>query len=116
MDNLIAELERATEGSRKLDKAIYVALGLPITNKDRLDPQMIEIHLESVAPRYTTFLDAAEKLVPPGLCWEVEAGPKTGGVACVGTVHGPMEGIAVTPALSLCIAALKARQTMKDAT
>ena len=114
MDKLIAELEQATEGSRKLDKSIYVVLGLPITNKDHLTPQMIEIHLETVAPHYSRSLDAALTLVPEGWGWDV----MHDSIAAVrppdseGDDELAVWGLAPhgTPALALCIASLRARQ------
>ena len=121
MDKLIAELEAAAAGSRKLDKAIYVALGLPITNHRNLDPQMIEIHLESVAPRYTTSLDAAVSWVPEECCWEISVDPDWEGKIPPSAVVCPIGEspqrriLASTPALALCVAALRAGQAMEAA-
>ncbi len=96
MDNLIAELEAATEGSRALDVKICESVaGL------------------SFGKKFTTNLTDALTLVPEGLCWWVEFGPKAGGIAEVGTDNGPTDGFAATPALALCIAALRARQAME---
>ncbi len=116
MDKLIAELEAATEGSRQLDFAIYLALGLPITNKANLTSRMIAVHLENVSPRYTTSLDAALTLVPEGWRWEAadygggdQDGPRAElwhGVHHYGAFGG-------TPVLAVCIAALRARQAME---
>ena len=114
MDKLIAELEAAPEGSRKLDKAIYVALGLPITNHRNLDPQMIEIHLESVAPHYTTSLDAALALIPEGSYVKITIGRDKKTWVWVECAEN--EAVAYgNPALALCIAALRARQAMEAA-
>ena len=118
MKALIAELGAATEGSRELDKSTYMALGLPITNRSRLDPQMMEIHLESVAPHYTTSLDAALTLSNglDELCVEmaIYSDEKTVASCCWGpTEHcarQSTEAEAPTPALALCIASLRARR------
>ena len=89
MDDLIARLEAAKEGSRELDIAIFRA----ITDKPR------------IRPPFSTSLDAALTLVPERCPWAVESA----GVVELGTVNGPVEGFAATPALALCIACLRAR-------
>ncbi len=60
-------------------------------------------------PAYTTSLDAALTLVPEGCEWEVYGGDKQ--AVAVIYVSGPkyVDGRAPTPALAMCIAALKAR-------
>ncbi len=117
MDQLIAELEAAPEGSRKLDGPLFRLHIMPGTdwekNKGLWWPCETTFCERYEVRPYTTSLDAAMTLVPEGLCWEVEAGPKIGAVACVGTRYGPMEGTGTTPALTLCIAALRARQAME---
>lgn len=105
MKDLIAKLEAATEGSRKLDAAIQYAL-----------TEEIAIDL----PRYTTSIDAALSLVPDGVYLDLlSRSGKNGNFEwdCtlkesalpyrtfrtderVGKETGP---------LALCIAALKAR-------
>ena len=116
MDILIAELEAATEGSRKLDKSIYVALGLPITNRARLDPKMVEIHLESVAPHFSTSLDAAAMLVPEGMMFSVHQTPTDEGIERSAQVDWVPDGgaYAATPALALCVASLQACGARED--
>lgn len=129
MNALIAELENAAEGSEKLDAQILAVLVGGFVEQSPFNGRWcVYAHDREGIQRlwspgredtfrqhagYTTSLDAALTLVPEGLCWEVESGPKTGGVAVVGTVHGPMEGIGPTPVLALCIAALRARQAME---
>lgn len=110
-DDLIARLEAATEGSRELDGAIYETVtGVRITGPR--DKEWL------VVPFYTTSLDAALTLVPEGLCWGLNTHPEDeifnpGGAQAF--VSDMLEdGIyahadAATPALALCIAALKAR-------
>jgi hypothetical protein len=120
--SVIEQLEAATVGSKKLDNAIYMeALG----NPDRIG---LCLHCGSgrmlgfwhSMPEYTSSLDAALSLVPrekaPGVKMEFTvAGP----LICY-CGHGEALGYvaecfpfathshAPTPALALCIAALKA--------
>lgn len=98
MKDLIAKLESATEGSRELDRAIHSHI------------RGVEEFLLSTWPAYTTSLDAALTLVPEGWHWNVG----DVGLAWVGTHESATkivrhDGDAHTPALALCIAALKAR-------
>ena len=147
-DDLIARLERATEGSRELDAEIAVAVRSLDTEGDkslpkwagknypiwraRPDGRVECVHTDGTGSlnwsplHYTTSIDATLSLVPEGwspsmLSWGhsrlndpndmvhasiVREGAERGGkliedyMACRG---------AATPALALCIAALKAR-------
>lgn len=99
---LRARLEAAREGNRALDLAICIALNTGRSTNPR----------NLGAPAYTSSLDAAMMLVPEGFLWSVDtldAFPE----ACVagpGPI-GPDSYIsAATPALALCIAALKAQE------
>ena len=88
---LIAELEQAKEGSPKLDVAVYAAL-----DHDLIVP----------IPKCTRSLDAAVDLVPESMKW---------GVDCLEAWVGQGDdedswGHAKTPAISLCIAVLKAME------
>ena len=109
MKELIARLEQASEGGAELDEAIFAAIG-----------REHEFHWNT-APRYTTSLDAALTLVPEG--WRTQLYQRDGGwfsrlvEITTSRVVAPFEsdekGFAPvpTPALALCIAALKARIT-----
>lgn len=113
MKDLIQRLEAAEAGSRELDVEIAKLLGVYIRAWG-LPPYH---PTENVSP-YTTSLDAALTLVPEGLA------------SAVGTMFGmsqPPWGVvwqangrpmatceAATPALALCIAALKAREASHD--
>lgn len=131
MDELIAKLEAATEGSRELDGLIEI---IAVQNREAWASMAEDVAaMDQVAaglaigdewgrlPAYTTSLDAALTLVPsiegypdvamtcaPQLTWT-----HTGEVFC--NIHGSGQGVIVrdigapTPALALCIAALKAR-------
>ena len=99
---LIAALEAATEPSWELDAEIARAIGAPVYPDLR-------------AHRYTSSLDAALTLVPEGWCWAIEgsrraavydpsADPEPGSFA------NPIQmRSGFTPAIALCVAALKAR-------
>lgn len=91
MDELIAELERASEGSREFDYVIaYGPPGPDLSDREG-------------APHYTTSLDdTREQLVPKGVTWSIGSS----GVCHVGTEHGKGK----TPELGFVIAALKVRR------
>lgn len=121
MDNLIAKLEGAAEGSRELDALIAVLLcggDLDAAPGRYWKPG---VRGWSIADRYTTSLDAALTLVPEG--WVpslvIYHDCSTVGLADdrVNPVRLPdVEVTAPTPALALVSAALKARaqQEMKS--
>lgn len=106
MDDLIAKLEAATEGSHWLDRLIDEALG-----GDFDKPHS-----------FTTSIDAALKLVPEGKAWGVgsimfdELPPRRAFAAncrregCITPDTPAYDAVGATPALALCIAALRARQ------
>jgi hypothetical protein len=69
------------------------------------------------APRYTASIDAALQLVPEGVRWRVSGVPaanKAFASCATGSIMDPAtkewDGIHATPAIALCIAALRARQ------
>lgn len=109
MNDLIEKLEAATEGSRELDTDIWSAVRCPTLFNDR--------------PPYTTSLDAALTLVAEGWGWaaaELDEGVPSAVTTNrkpqikPGTLDSNPDKIdfrtkAATPALALCIAALKAR-------
>jgi hypothetical protein len=121
--DLIARLEAASEGSRELDEEI-AHLAHTYQAPDRGDPY-------GSWPHYTTSLDAARELVPEGMAADIHIGPR--GFYNDATIWQPIKGeddqgrrttsykpfeaksvrdgriYQNTPALALCIAALKAR-------
>ena len=121
MNNLIEKLEQAPEGSRELDVAIWNA-----TCAD--NPLARVTTLPAGHHHYTTSIDAALTLVPEG--WMIASiskfirrGEKRSGVMLIrtGDAEKQLEQLAdpwgalprteaSTPALALCIAALKARE------
>lgn len=128
MDTVIAELEAATEGSRELSDRVAVAIGWKQTvHGDEARGYFVPRYLtwtspdgaqqppgEWWPPSVTQSLDAALSLVPEGWGWDVMHDS-------VAAVRPPdSEGddeLAIwgltpngTPALALCIAALRARQ------
>lgn len=109
LDDVIAKLEAASEGSRELDEAIGEAL---LNGRER-NPKPYGAWAELVS-EYTTSLDAALTLVPEG--WKTYAvdGPAIDhdGLWTWMLVAGERgtHGTSHCPTLALCIAALKARR------
>ena len=102
---LIARLEAAERGSRALDIDIYYdALG----NPDEVGfCKHCGSHRFVVMPEFTSSIEAALMLVPRDSMWDVESR----GMAYVGPANAPSRQFhrGATPALALCIAALKQR-------
>ena len=144
-DDLIARLERATEGSRELDAEIAVAVRSLDTEGDkslpkwagknypiwraRPDGRVECVHTDGTGSlnwsplHYTTSIDAALSLVPEPkkLAWGVgtmkrDGDPKiTYAANCrrfgrIDAGQPLFDAEAATPALALCIAALRARR------
>lgn len=111
MKSLIERLEKASGPDRELDVEIAMAIDLPWNKAQRTgDGKSL------VAPFFTSSLDAAMTLVPEGYDWslfydngEAISGcmPASEDGCCFSDNHAP------TPALALCIAALKAREAGK---
>ena len=122
MNDLIARLEAATEGSRELDAEIAALMGTAKPAEHvMLDPKHWEEHPERYPP-YTTSLDAALGLVPEEVFlyrldgWHDEqCAPWGWGVKLMGRTRELREAGLIlgqsrsTPALALCAAALRAR-------
>lgn len=120
MKELIAKLEQATEGSRELDYAIRAAL-------DPHGRYLTKWEEQAAAARFTASLDAALTLVPEGWSGRIylsgtaalwRGAPDLGAVCrSLARNETPREPeLKITgsadsgsPALALCIAALKAR-------
>lgn len=101
---LIARLEAATGPDRELDIAIWHYLGNP---KERTPLLWVGC--------YTSSIDAALTLVPEGHDWSIgDVNGHFGGTP-VAYVGNDTARFGETPALSLCIAALKARLATQDA-
>lgn len=125
---VIARLERATEGSRELDYAIWDALYPPkIGGGEDLPRDFGFVRgqplTDCYAPEYTCSLDAAVSLVPEGWFWRCGRTSHNAGWAYVSKCFDPLphEEAAffrptdTTPALALCIAALRARLAKEGA-
>lgn len=101
-EELIAALEKATGPGWELDGEIADTLGLHMPDDNTIKPW-------EWPPRYTASLDAALTLVPEGhqaVIWTAggaDVFPSTPGLHVYDTTRG------ATPALALCIAALRAR-------
>lgn len=99
VDELVAKLQAATEGSRELDAAIGKAIGkIPVEWLDDFMPADIA--------QYSRSLDAALTLVPDRRGWSVQHLAQATAVV-FGTEY--IRTWANTAPLALCIAALKAR-------
>ena len=114
MDNLTAELEAATEGSRKLELKIATLIdwhenGVSIREFVTRFPDANPLHWQF--PKWTRSLDAALTLAAEDARWKVGDG-RDGPWA---SVAGPKIHDAATPALALCIAAVRARQATEEA-
>lgn len=120
IDALIERLKKATEGSRDFDGEIYRFLAAPNWQPDVAEQTKVAYY-RGYAEHYTTSLDAALSLVPEPRIWGVSEGHKKDGDGKVATAvthtkrtaahYGEIHtGIAATPALALCIAALRARR------
>lgn len=101
IDELIADLEKATKPCERLDKAIHL-----IVAPENPHPYH--------CPRYTGSIDQAVTLVPKGASWFIESWPPSptrkvtsDAAVCMGGERYCSD--ASTPAIALCIAALKAR-------
>ena len=125
MTDLITRLETAAEGSRELDAHIHARqLGGEFKHFTGGGALIVVNGLqhgvaESVLPHYTTSLDAALTLVPEGWAWMVQSIPYHWQAHTAdlwipsqyskGLEVEKMRVDAATPALALCIAALRAR-------
>jgi hypothetical protein len=118
MDELIKRLEAAGGPARELDRDIALAVGYrfgPTPSKqwdedwpDIFDPAGNEVPL---LPSFTESIDAAATLVPEGYIWDVTST----GTAWADCMDGDLDQFVgskgATPAIALCIAALRARTT-----
>ena len=128
-DELLALAERcekACEGSRELDAAIYetaIGLGMYESIYDRSGDLCIRDYPGEPGPeyrrlpRYSTSLDAAMTLVPTGHDWSLFF---DNGSALAGCMPSSEDGCdltdvpGATPALALCAAALRAQAEMES--
>lgn len=125
-ERLIAALEAATEGSRELDAEVAVACGWRSKLGDdgrsywKRDDYDSWLAISDGGPDFypTTSIDDALTLVPEGCIWKVFSDyPGDAYFADLekwvpgheGTEHWRTDGACSSPALALCIAALKAR-------
>ena len=100
---LIAELESAQEGSRVLSDKVGLALGYTLLFIDA--STSTEANENVGHPDPTRNLQDAVDLVPEGHPWTLDSI----GIVEMGTTTGkPVEGIAATRAIAMCIAILRA--------
>jgi hypothetical protein len=123
MNDLIARLMDATGPDRELDALIAVAAGETPTEAFRpcaaIDAGTFGVGSYGlwVAPAYTSSIDAALVLVPEDWGWRVDS-TNSAALAKIERGYQLEYGVAdfsadgPTPAIALCIAALKARITL----
>lgn len=135
MKDLIAKLEAASEGSRELDILIACAVGDYEIRESECDGMSELWHITQPyawlvgsefqwhkfdGPFYTTSIDAALTLVPEGMAWSIDSGYVVNSYAGRPIAQlifrdgetgnqSTIDGVGNTPALAICIAALKAR-------
>ncbi len=137
LDALIAKLEAATGPSKELDRAIADAVmerdDRPCGEEEQEDGTWRTVYVPwyvlngyatTFPPEFTRSLDAALMLVPADAFWRVGhdgEGPNPGDFRADVLLPMPAErrsfasnGVAPTPALALCIAALEARASTKE--
>lgn len=129
--DLTARLEAAHEGSKALNAAIAdIVDGWPVWRETdpewRVAPNGAPVHLKTVAPPYTTSIDAALTLLPDdfsiGLLWDQDERASQASVGIDALAGFPLAVSAAKSikrqhavALALCIAALKARAAVEQA-
>lgn len=114
MQNLIERLQSATASDRELDLRVAQALGVKITEYEIISEGQTWKAYDDAWPRYTSSIDAALTLVPKDCSWSLDGDnyaivmPSTGNED-----YDSGENHIATPAIALCIAALKAHQSME---
>lgn len=121
---LIARLEAATEGNTDLSWAIAEHVGWtkfwsgqtifcpPGVTEASLDAHPEDDRAITIAPPFTTSLDAALTLVPESYAWSVQSSQQFPGQAWLYPPNNAADlefQADAPPALAVCIAALKAR-------
>jgi len=99
-DELIGRLEKADGPDRELDEALHEAFGLTFVMEYYTEYATEQTRNLSYVPAYTASIDAALTLVPEGCGFVV-----MGKAAKIGRKIAT----AATPALAICIAALRAK-------
>lgn len=123
MNDLIKKLEAAPVGSRELDCEIYGILMPEYIDWEYTGSDYPDEYWRGAdgkrevcyVPRYTTSIDAALTLVPEGwrvdCCWEDAGGTWMFDLIARNKSGTTGQCRAPTPALALCIAAMRARTT-----
>lgn len=119
MGELIKRLEAATGPDRELDVAICRAIEYEVRADKRMPGKWfyepVKQYSWQEVPAYTASLDAALTLVAEGWLWTMWAAQPTesdrwaADASVYYKAEAKFRGEGVTPALALCIAALRAR-------
>lgn len=115
--DLLKRLKAAEIGEWALDSEVATAIGCtkaPQTNPYNSFRVLHPNGRTMALPAYTTSIDVALTLVPEGWSWRTGNIPSGRGFADLGTQKSLQCIEAATPALALCIAALCAREAMKE--
>lgn len=117
--DLIERLEAASGPDRELDAEIAVAIGLGKATANHAGRywKQGDLHVTGEAPAYTASIDAALTLVPEGWTYEGRQGPSgfphlwtLSTIKCGDVRYTTVTGRARSAAITLCIAALRARE------
>lgn len=121
MLDLIARLEAASGPNRQIDEMLFEL----VHGRARRRSTFEQYDPSETLPHYTSSIDAGLTLVPEGFPWDVggpvrkdvygkDAGKFSANCGSVPDKGFIVYGLATTPALALCIAALKARKALSD--
>lgn len=116
LSDLIARLERATWPKLEYDRRIAVACGWAARLSGESGVELSN-GVYAAPLRYTTFIDAALRLVPKGWGWhlgDTEDGRGSAFLWSRASDDIAGECFGATPAIALCIAALKARASAQS--
>lgn len=113
LDELIARLESATEGSDDLDEAIWTGL---LASKGGRTAAMLGKNPQFGDLGFSRSIDAARALVPEGLDWLIGSGKSRPDEPLCGAIIKSKDGDdlgtgehASSVAIALCVASLRAR-------
>jgi hypothetical protein len=125
MQDLIERLERAIGPDRELDARIHAAVSWACRPEATFAfypaSSSYDVHLgdaratDQASETYTETIDAALTLLPNGWRWHVDCRP---GAQCWHGLQSVFDddgdSLAATPAIALCIAALRARAKLQQ--
>lgn len=108
MQDLIVRLEQATGPNRDLDRDLWFCL---VPEMEGCWPHWSGLERRSICPRFTGSIDIALALIPKGMCWLIAFGGFARITRGLGDEQVVWSVTAATPAIAMCVAALKARSS-----